>query len=133
MSNASEFVEKLYGGDEVAAAAALAELTDPHRVADEVRRQMETRRVLDDFVAANQDLVGDPRLAGVADMHLDDVTHGRSLDDMAPEEARRALANAGQRTRDWLRRVVPRAASEQREQAEPSAIIAQMRKARGQF
>jgi hypothetical protein len=131
MQRTNEFVQHMFEGDEAAAAAALAELTDPHRVADEVRRQMETRRVLDEFVAANQDLVGDQRLTFAADQAFARETGGRRIDDLDPSEAQRALTNAGRYARAWLKRFAPR---DEQEPAETgtSSIIERMRRARGQ-
>lgn len=131
MSNANEVVSKLFRGDEDGAAEALSALTDPHRVADQVRRQMATERALADFTQANPDIAGDRLLAGVADMHLAQEIGGRRFDALAPGEAADALAKAGARTRDWLRRVAPRAAPEPAEVG-ASSIIERMRRARGQ-
>ena len=128
-----EFVRAMYSGDEAGAAEALNAMLDPSQVAAEVRRQMGTERALAEFKQGNRDIVADPRLAGIADGHLAELTHGRRFDTLAPDEAKAALDAAGRRTRDWLQRVAPTPRGTPEDEPNASTIIAKMRQQRGQL
>jgi hypothetical protein len=131
--HADEVVDALFQGDEGRAAAALRNLTtiDPAQVATDVLHYMETQRALGEFAHANRDITGDQHLAAVADMHLAQATGGRRLEDLPPDGVRAALAQAGESTRRWLRSVAPQDAPVSGE-ANPSAVIQAMKRARGQ-
>jgi hypothetical protein len=106
-----EFTDALFQGDEKRAKDLLRKAVGgtatvkAQDIARQVEQQIVIRSALRQFAQDHREITSDPTLSRKADEFLFQVTGGRQLDELAPEQVPVALQAAGKATKEWLRSV----------------------------